>query len=219
MQIKAFLFDLDGVLVDTAHFHFMAWRRLANSLGFDFTERENEQLKGVSRLESLELILGWGRMMLSDKEKERLAELKNLWYQEMIQDMGPTDLLPCSMETLEMLRSRGYMLGIGSASKNAEFILERTGISGHFQTVVDGHQVGMSKPDPEVFLKGAAMLGVSPDACAVFEDSEKGLQAALVAGMFGIGIGDTQVLPSARLCISGLCDFNLGLLESGDDFL
>lgn len=214
MQIKAFLFDLDGVLVDTARFHFQAWRRLANSLGFDFSEKENEQLKGVSRMESLGLILSWGKLMLSDKEKERLAELKNLWYQEMIQDMGPADLLPCSMEVLTSLKARNMALGIGSASKNAGFILERTGITSFFDVVVDGHQVVKGKPDPEVFLTGAAVLGVEPGACAVFEDSEKGLQAARSAGMLAIGIGNSQDLPSAKYCISGLCDFDWGQLAS-----
>lgn len=208
MQIKAILFDLDGVLVDTARFHFQAWRRLANSLGFDFSEKDNEQLKGVSRMESLELILGWSRLMLSEKEKERLAELKNLWYQEMIGDMGPKDLLPCSVEVLDMLKGSGVSLGIGSASRNAAFILERTGIAPYFEVVVDGHAVTKGKPHPEVFLAGASGLDVDPAACAVFEDAEKGLQAARAAKMLAIGIGSEEDLPSAHFCIPSLCAFD-----------
>lgn len=209
MQIKAFLFDLDGVLVDTANFHYLAWRRLANQLGFELSPAMNEALKGVSRMDSLDRILDWGHIRMTDGEKQHLADTKNGWYVEMIRSMTPEDILPGALSLLRSLKERGTLLGLGSASRNAGTILKMTGLEVWFDVVVDGHTVRRSKPDPEVFLTGANALRVDPEACVVVEDAEMGLQAACAAGMFAVGIGDPAHLPSARICFPDIAAFRL----------
>lgn len=204
--LKAALFDLDGVLVDTAKYHFLAWRKLANSLGFDFSEHDNEQLKGVSRTESLEIILNLGGVSKTDEEKAALCDLKNQWYVEMIGGMDPSELLPGVVPYLEALRSRGVKIALGSASKNAGMILEKTGITGYFDAIVDGTKVSRSKPDPEVFLQGARELGVAECDCVVFEDSRSGLQASRAGGMASVGIGKPLDLPEADWVVAGVAD-------------
>jgi beta-phosphoglucomutase len=213
-QIKACLFDLDGVLVDTAVYHYQAWKRLANTMGFDFTEEQNEQLKGVSRVESLNKILAWGGVEKTDAEKEELATLKNSWYVEMITKMTPAEVLPGTVDFLTEIHQAGYKLALGSASKNSGIILERTHLAHFFDEIVDGNMVTKSKPDPEVFLKGAELLGFEPAACVVFEDAVAGVEAAKRGGMKAIGIGDKSVLADADIVVSGLDKLTVKNLEA-----
>lgn len=203
-EIKACLFDLDGVLVDTAVYHYRAWKKLANQLGFDFTLAQNEKLKGVSRMDSLNLILGWGQLEKTEEEKLELAARKNTWYVDMISRMQPSEILPGALDFLIRVREAGLKIALGSASKNSSLILERTGLQSFFDAIVDGNLVSRSKPDPEVFLKGAAILNVLPEECVVFEDAEAGVEAALSAGMRVIGIGDASVLKGATMVVPDL---------------
>ncbi len=202
--MQAGLFDLDGVIVDTAKFHYLAWRELANGLGFDISEAQNEQLKGVSRMESLDIILGIGGVALDDAEKLRLATVKNARYVEMVGTIDATEILRGAREYLESLRARGVKVALGSASKNAEIILQNLGVRELFDAVIDGTKISKSKPDPEVFLLGAKALGVPPSACAVFEDAAAGIQAAKAGGMYAVGIGHTENLPGADVVVPGL---------------
>ncbi|WP_447766673.1 beta-phosphoglucomutase [Sphingobacterium faecium] len=188
-EIKGVIFDLDGVLVDTAVFHFQAWKRLAQELGFDFTEIENEQLKGVSRMASLEKILKWAGVDASESEKIEMAERKNRWYLDLVQEMRADEVLPGSMELLHWLKQNDYRIALGSASKNAPLILEKTGMISFFDVLIDGNSVSLSKPHPEVFLKAARDLQLLPESCLVFEDAQAGVDAARAAGMSVIGIG------------------------------
>lgn len=200
-MIRGFLFDLDGVLVDTAQYHFLAWQRMAAELGIHFGEAENEQLKGVSRAESLNRILAWGRKTLSDAEKQHWMTLKNDWYLELVRGMPADDYLPGAHEFLRASRAAGIKVALGSASKNAPLILERLGWIPLFDALVDGNVVTASKPNPEVFLEGARRLGLKPEECAVFEDSEAGVEAARRGGMKVVGIGHGL---DADLLVSGL---------------
>lgn len=213
-EINACIFDLDGVLVDTAVYHYKAWRRLANELGFDFTEEENEELKGVNRLRSLELILGWGGVQKTSEEIELLAQKKNEWYLEMIASMQPEELLPGSREFLEELKAKGIKIALGSASKNAKIILDKTNISHFFDAIVDGNMVKASKPDPEVFLLGAKLLTMDPKECVVFEDAISGVEAAIAGGMKVIGVGEKEVLEKADVVISSLAEMTFDKLNS-----
>jgi beta-phosphoglucomutase len=199
--IRGFLFDLDGVLVDTAQYHFLAWQRMAAELGIHFGEAENEQLKGVSRAESLNRILAWGGKTLSDAEKQHWMTLKNEWYLELVRGMPADDYLPGAHEFLRASRAAGIKVALGSASKNAPLILERLGWIPLFDALVDGNVVTASKPDPEVFLEGARRLGLKPEECVVFEDSEAGVEAARRGGMKVVGIGQGL---DADLLVTGL---------------
>lgn len=201
-EIKGVIFDLDGVLVDTAVFHFQAWKRLAQELGFDFTEIENEQLKGVSRIASLEKILNWAGVDASESEKIEMAERKNRWYLDLVEQMNADEILPGSLELLHWLKKNGYQVALGSASKNAPLILEKTGMISFFDVLVDGNSVSLSKPNPEVFLKAARDLKLLPEVCLVFEDAQAGVDAARAAGMSVIGIGSN--LNGTDLSISSL---------------
>lgn len=200
----ACIFDLDGVLVDTAVYHYQAWKKLANSLGFDFSHAQNEQLKGVNRMRSLQMILDWGGMPKSEAEQAGLADLKNSWYVEMISKMTAAEILPGALPLLEALKAQGIRIALGSASKNSGMILERTGLLRFFDAIVDGNSVSSSKPDPEVFLKGAELLDTAAAHCVVFEDAAAGVQAAIAAHMTVIGIGEPANLPGADLVISDL---------------
>lgn len=193
-MIKGFLFDLDGVIVDTAVFHFQAWRRLAQKLGGDFTEEQNEQLKGVSRVDSLKKIIEWTGATVSDEEFQRLMVEKNEWYLELVQGLGPQDALPGALNFLQTAYDQGIKIALGSASKNAPMILEKLGITPLFTAIIDGNNVVNGKPHPEVFLKGAEALGLEPSECVVFEDSIAGVQAAKTGGMSSVGIGDAETL-------------------------
>lgn len=200
-MIRGFLFDLDGVLVDTAQYHFLAWQRMAAELGIHFGEAENEQLKGVSRAESLNRILAWGGKSISDAEKQHWMTLKNEWYLELVRGMPADDYLPGAHEFLRASRAAGIKVALGSASKNAPLILERLGWIPLFDALVDGNVVTASKPDPEVFLEGARRLGLKPEECVVFEDSEAGVEAARRGGMKVVGIGQGL---DADLLVTGL---------------
>jgi beta-phosphoglucomutase len=203
-QIKACIFDLDGVIVDTAKYHFKAWRRLANELGFDFTEEENEQLKGVSRVESLNLILKWGRKEENDEEvKTMMADKKNAWYLEYIERMTSDEILPGAEAFIRDAKSKGVKIVLGSASKNSRLILERIGVIHLFDAIMDGNSTSKSKPDPEVFLMGAQAVGLEPKECIVFEDAEKGIEAALNGGFYTVGVGNADVLDDAHIVIPG----------------
>lgn len=211
--IKACIFDLDGVIVDTAIYHYKAWKQLANQLGFDFTEEDNEKLKGISRKESLDLILSWGGVVKTEAERDMLAHRKNDWYVEMISEMSPREILPGADDFLKLLKGEGYKIALGSASKNAGIILDKVGLTAYFDGIVDGNIVTASKPDPRVFLKGAEMLDTSPEQCVVFEDAIAGIEAAKAGGMKVIGIGSPERLSGADLVIAGLYEMNIELLE------
>ena len=210
----ACIFDLDGVIVDTATYHYKAWKRLANSLGFDFTREQNEQLKGISRMDSLDLVLGWGNTQKSDSEKLQLAQQKNAWYLEFIGQMKADEILPGVRQFIEELKAAGIRIALGSASKNSAEILERTGISDFFDVIVDGNSVTRSKPDPEVFSRGAELLGLAPESCVVIEDAAAGIEAAHRAGMKVIGIGDAQVLKNADLVLPNTQKLNIQELKN-----
>jgi beta-phosphoglucomutase len=203
-KMRAAIFDLDGVIVDTAKYHYLAWKRLAKELGFDFTETDNERLKGVSRIRSLEILLEIGNVSLDEETKLESATRKNEWYMNYIRHMDASEILPGAMEYLKMLRSKGVRIALGSASKNAPLILERLGIFPLFDTVIDGNKVSKAKPDPEVFLRAAQELNVSTSDCVVFEDAEAGIEAAHRAGMKVIGIGKPSLLKKADIVIAGL---------------
>ncbi|QKG81228.1 beta-phosphoglucomutase [Tenuifilum thalassicum] len=211
-SIKACIFDLDGVVVDTAKYHYLAWKRLANELGFEFTEQHNERLKGVSRMRSLEILLEVGGISLPDNEMEKLASKKNAWYVEYIQKMTPSEILPGAKELLEELRSNGIKLSLGSASKNSPLILERIGLKNHFDAIVDGNSVTIAKPAPDIFLTAANKLGVEPEECVVFEDAEAGIEAAINAKMRTVGIGNPQILNRADVVVPNLKDFTYSKL-------
>ncbi|MDB5062364.1 MAG: beta-phosphoglucomutase [Mucilaginibacter sp.] len=213
-NIQACIFDLDGVIVDTAVYHYKAWKRLANDIGFDFTEHQNEQLKGVSRMASLDLILGWGNVIdKTEAEKLELATRKNEWYTEMINKMTPAEILPGAREFVQSCRNAGIKTAIGSASKNTPTILAKLELLPLFDAVIDGNSVTNPKPDPEVFLKGAEALHVAPSACVVFEDAIAGIEAAINGGMKAVGIGSPELLKEANIVVSGLDKMTLKMLE------
>jgi beta-phosphoglucomutase len=209
MWIKTSIFDLDGVIVDTAKYHFLAWKRLADELGIEFTETDNERLKGVSRMASLEIILELGNKHLPVREKEELASVKNRWYVEYISKMTPEEILPGTLDFINELRSNKIKIALGSASKNTPMILERVGMKQYFEAVADGNIVHKAKPDPEVFLKAAEMTGTEPARCVVFEDAVAGVEAALRAGMTCVGIGSMDILGSAHMIVKGLYEMDL----------
>ena len=195
--MKAFIFDLDGVIVDTAKYHFLAWRDLANDLGFEFTKEQNELLKGVSRVRSLEILLNIGKIELSDKRKEELLIVKNVEYLEYVNKMTSDEILPGIKELLVFLKKEKVPFALGSASKNAPLILKKVGLYDMFEAIVDGNDVSKAKPDPEVFLIAAKKLNKKPDQCIVIEDALAGVQAANNAGMISIAIGDKDLLHEA----------------------
>ncbi len=178
MKIKACLFDLDGVIVDTAKYHFVAWKETAADLGFDFTEKENELLKGVSRMRSLDILLKIGKITKNDEEKLRLADQKNERYLGYVRQMNEEEIMPGVTSFLNDLRSNGMLIALGSASKNTALILDRIHLKEKFDAIVDGNSVTKAKPDPEIFLLCAEMLRVEPKDCLVFEDAQAGIEAA-----------------------------------------
>jgi beta-phosphoglucomutase len=212
MNKKGFIFDLDGVIVDTAKYHFLAWKRLAKSLDIDFTEEENEQLKGVSRVKSLEKILSWGNKTISENKFTELMAKKNEEYLSYIADMGSDEILPDVPRVLNTLLEKKQPISLGSASKNARIILERVDLIEYFNAIVDGNDVSKAKPDPEVFLIAAKLLNMKPENCIVFEDSVAGVEAANDANMVSIGIGSKDVLGHAQYVFK---DFT----EISDDFI
>ena len=198
MTKKAFIFDLDGVIVDTAKYHYLAWKKIANELGIKFTHEHNELLKGVSRVRSLDIILGLGQVDASQEQKNQWLIQKNEEYLTYLVDMDSNEILPGVMSVLEFLKANQQPIALGSASKNARPILEKTGILSYFDVIVDGNDVSNAKPDPEVFLQAAQKLGISNENSIVFEDSVAGIQAANIATMTSIGIGDAAILNEAK---------------------
>jgi beta-phosphoglucomutase len=213
-RFRACLFDLDGVLVDTARFHFQAWQELAESLGIPFSEADNEHLKGVSRVDSLEFILRLGHLELDSVTKQRLMDAKNARYLDLVAAMAPADVLPGVIGFLDSASEAGILLGVGSSSKNAVSILERIGLVDRFATVMDGNRITLSKPDPQVFLFGAAALNTPPSECIVFEDAPAGIAAARAGGFTAVGIGPDGSLPTAHLTVPGFAGLSWqGLLD------
>ena len=191
VKIKGLIFDLDGVLVFTDKFHYQAWKTMADELGVYFDETINHRLRGVSRMDSLEIILErYEGPDLSLREKEKLAEKKNEIYRTLLESMTPDDVTKEVRDTLTKLREKGYKLAIGSSSKNAKFSLEKVELKDAFDAISDGNNITKSKPDPEVFLKAAEYLGLPPKACMVVEDAEAGIEAAKKGGMYAAGIGE-----------------------------
>lgn len=213
MMKKGLIFDLDGVIVDTAHFHFLAWRKAAEQVGFALTPELNEKLKGVSRVDSLKKILEWAGAEVSQQEFDLLADNKNADYLTYVEAMTEGDILPGVREFLETVRGWGYPVALGSASKNAPKILEKTGLTAYFDAIVDGNSVTKAKPDPEVFLVAAGKLGVNASDCVVFEDSEAGVTAANDAQMTSVGIGDTSNLGHAHFVFRDFNEINQTFLK------
>lgn len=212
-NIKACLFDLDGVIVDTAKYHYLAWRRLAQELGFEFTEQDNERLKGVSRMKSLEILLEIGGLSFDECAMEELAAKKNAWYVEYISKMDSSEILPGVLNFLKTLRENNIKTALGSVSKNAMLILKNVGIVNYLDAVIDGTKITNAKPHPEVFLKGAEELGVTPEDCVVFEDAQAGIEAAVNAGMHSVGVGSPEILGKADFVIKGFEEMNLDRLS------
>ncbi len=214
MDKVGIIFDLDGVIVDTAKYHYLAWKKLAKSLGIDFDEHMNEQLKGVSRVKSLEKILSWGNQTLDEDTFKNCLYSKNEDYLNYIKELNEDEILPGVLEVLNYLRDKGVPFALGSASKNARTILKATGIMDWFEAIVDGNDVSIAKPDPEVFLIAADKLGIEPSKCVVFEDSVAGIQAANAADMLSVGIGDQEVLKEADYIFNDFTEIELKFIES-----
>lgn len=196
-MIQGVIFDLDGVIVSTDEFHFQAWQQLAREENIPFSREDNEQLKGVSRMESLEIILRQSPKSFAAQAKEQMAERKNSYYRELLQKLSPADVLPGVLSFLETLRSRKVQAAIGSSSKNAVPILQAIGLSDAFAAVADGTKIKNSKPHPEVFLLAASLLSLPPRSCLVVEDAEAGVEAGLAAGMKVLAVGSASALPKA----------------------
>ncbi|MCB2352951.1 beta-phosphoglucomutase [Clostridium estertheticum] len=214
-SIKAMIFDLDGVLVDTAKYHYLAWKRLAEEINIEFSIEDNERLKGVSRMKSLEIILEIGSITLDNDAKIKLADKKNIWYVEYISKLTPADILPGVIDFLKSIKINRLKIALGSASKNSMLILNNLKLTDYFDAIIDGTKVSSTKPNPEVFLKGALALNTPPCQCIVFEDAQSGIDAAINAGMYCIGIGSKNILKKANLVLSGFSDMTfdkLGLL-------
>lgn len=208
-EIKGVIFDLDGVICNTACYHFLAWKRLADNLGFEFTEKDNERLKGVSREKSLEILLEIGNVSATEVQKKVWAEQKNTWYIEYISKMTREEILPGVREFLQKLHEEGIGIALGSASKNAGVILKCIQISNLFDYIVDGNMIKKAKPDPEVFLMAAKGLGLKSYECIVFEDAEAGVEAAHRAGMKCVGVGNSEYLKNAEYRVEDFRDKNL----------
>ena len=204
MSIKGVIFDLDGVIVSTDEFHFQGWKRLADKEGIEFTKEDNMRLRGVSRMQSLDFLLEKATKQYTDKEKQEMAARKNSYYQELLQDITPDDILPGAMEIMEELKKRGIKIAIGSSSKNTPKILQRIGLDGYFDAVSDGNDIKKSKPDPEVFLIAAERLSLAPNECLVVEDAKAGIEAALAGNMKAMGVGAARDDERAHLRAKGL---------------
>ena len=213
-MIEACIFDLDGVIVDSARYHFLAWQRLAKELGIKFTLEDNERLKGVSRMRSLEIILELGHLSLDATAKDKLAEKKNGWFVEYVNTMKPEEIYPGVKELIQEMRTNGLKVALASSSKNAKTVIQLIKIENDFDAVVDGTMITHTKPDPEIFLLAAKMLHAQPSNCVVFEDAEAGVEAALNAGMKCVCIGSLKQLGTANLVIPRTGDFKIEMLSS-----
>jgi beta-phosphoglucomutase len=214
MNKKAFIFDLDGVIVDTARYHFLAWKKIANELHIDFTLKHNELLKGVSRVRSLDIILDIGKVEALQEDKNKWLIQKNEEYLTYLVDMDQSELLPGVLSMLQYLKEKNQPIALGSASKNARPILEKTGIRHYFDAIVDGNDVTNAKPDPEVFLIASKLLDVNPENAIVFEDSVAGVQAANIGKMTSIGIGEESILYEAKYIFKDFTQIEKSFLEN-----
>lgn len=214
MTNKAFIFDLDGVIVDTAKYHFLAWQKLAQELGIEFTPEHNEHLKGVSRVRSLDIILELGNVQASQEDKNNWLIQKNEDYLSYLVDIDESEILPGVLPVLHYLKDKNQLIALGSASKNARPILEKTGIINLFDAIVDGNDVSNAKPDPEVFLQAAKKLNVTNENSIVFEDSVAGIQAANIANMTSIGIGDAATLNEAKYIFKDFTFIDVSFIEA-----
>jgi beta-phosphoglucomutase len=211
--IKVCIFDLDGVVVDTAKYHFIAWKRLANELGFEFTVEDNERLKGVSRMDSLNILLEIGKKTYDEDTKIKLAEKKNNWYVEYIAKMDESEILPGVKDFMALLKKEDIKIALGSVSKNALSILNNIHLTDYFDSIIDGTKVSNAKPDPEVFLNAAKELNALPQECVVFEDAVAGIEAAINANMLSVGIGFPEILTRANKVVPGFVNMDLSILE------
>ena len=211
--IKGCIFNLDGVLVDTAKYHYVAWRRLANQLGFDFSPEQHETLRGLSRMASLEQVLEWGgNIYMTEAEKLHWGDVKNNWYVSMVLEMTPDEVLPGVLEFLADVRDAGCKVALSSASRSAREVLRTTALQAYFDEIVDGNQSRKHKPNPESFLMAAAALGLRPQECLVFEDSAPGTLAGIMGRFHVVGIGSPEYLPKAHCVIPGFEGQSLGPL-------
>lgn len=210
---KGFIFDLDGVIVDTAKFHFLAWKKAAATFNFELTLEHNEQLKGVSRIDSLKKILNWANTSVSQEEFDELAANKNSDYLTYVDKMTEGDILPGVREILAEIKANNFPIALGSASKNAPKILQKVGIMDLFDAIVDGNSVSKAKPDPEVFLIAADKINVAPEKCIVFEDAEAGIEAANSAKMISVGLGNEQNLKEADYNFSSFTEITFNFLK------
>lgn len=211
---KAFIFDLDGVIVDTAKYHYLAWQKIASALGIEFTLEHNELLKGVSRVRSLDIILELGKVEASQEDKDKWLIQKNEDYLSYLVDMDESEILPGVLPVLKFLKEQNQPIALGSASKNARPILDKTGILHYFNAIVDGNDVSNAKPDPEVFLIAAKLLGTKPENSIVFEDSVAGIQAANIGKMVSVGIGEESVLHEAQYIFKDFTHIDRSFLEA-----
>jgi len=213
MNKKAFIFDLDGVIVDTAKYHFLAWQKIASELGIEFTPAHNEQLKGVSRVRSLDIILDLGRVTATQDDKNRWLIQKNEDYLSYLVDMDQSEILPGVLPILQFLKEKNQAIALGSASKNARPILEKTGILHYFDSIVDGNDVTNAKPDPEVFVQAAKLVHAENEDAIVFEDSVAGIQAANFAKMISVGIGEETILHEAQYIFHDFTHMDTSFIE------
>lgn len=209
MKKSAVIFDLDGVIVSTDEYHYEAWKQISDQEEIPFNREINEKLRGVSRMESLDIILSHTTKSYSETEKLLLAERKNETYRELLNHLSAKDILPGVRELILNLKGREIQIAIGSSSKNTPFILEKIGMASSFDAIADGNAIKNSKPDPEVFLLAAERLGVRPEECIVMEDAEAGIEAAIAAGMKAVGIGAAATCPNANICVEDLTKLNI----------
>ena len=214
MNQKCFIFDLDGVIVDTAKYHYLAWQKIAQQLGIEFTPEHNEELKGVSRVRSLDIILALGNMKASQEDKNKWLVQKNDDYLSYLVNMDESEILPGVLPILMYLKENKQKIVLGSASKNAKPILEKAKIIDYFDAIVDGNDVSNAKPDPEVFIQGAKKVNFSNEECIVFEDSVAGIQAANIAGMTSVGIGEESILHEAQYVFPDFTHIDLNFIKN-----
>jgi beta-phosphoglucomutase len=212
MKIAAVIFDLDGVIVSTDEFHYQAWKQISDQEKIYFNREINERLRGVSRMESLEIILSHSDKNYSEKDKQLLAQQKNEVYCELLNKLSPNDILPGVINLLLSLKAKDIKIAIGSSSKNTPFILEQIGLASSFNAIADGNSITNSKPDPEVFLLASEKLGVAPEECVVVEDAQAGIDAALAAGMKAVGVGTAASCVNAHLKLKDLTNLNIDQL-------
>ncbi|UII80229.1 beta-phosphoglucomutase [Flagellimonas sp. CMM7] len=213
-MIKGFIFDLDGVITDTAESHYNAWKKLSDDMGWDFDHEVNDKLRGISRMDSIQVILDHNNTTLDEKTLAALATKKNDIYVASLETMTPEDYLPGAKELLTHLRTEGFSVALGSASKNAVKVLEQLNASGYFDVIGDGNSVSKSKPEPDIFLYGAEKLNLQPEECIVFEDAESGIDAAKAGGFYSVGIGPEERVGHANLRFDTMAEATLFEIKS-----